>query len=272
MAHDKLDGQVFTEFSDAFTHLLATKSLPSSPILKRSDVVLTLGSCFARNIFHALEARGIRCGHAPITEYINSPLANRLFLEYAFEKRPFANDAHAALFTDEYTAAMRQSLPLCTALVFTVGVALCPFHNDQLVLGLTKKDLKSGIHWRMTTTSENVAHLSSIISIVRKVVPHIKIILTVSPVPLAATMLEEPVLISDCTSKSILRAAVSEIMTLALPDVYYWPSFEAVRWIGSHMPFQMYGTDDGNPRHVGRHYIQTIVDSFIQKYFEPINA
>jgi hypothetical protein len=57
--------------------------------------------------------------------------------------------------------------------------------------------------------------------------PGIRIILTVSPVPLTATYGNEHVLVSTTHSKAILRAACSAMISRH-PHVYYFPAYEIV--------------------------------------------
>jgi hypothetical protein len=44
--------------------------------------------------------------------------------------------------------------------------------------------------------------------------------------------------------------------------VRYWPSFEVVRWVGSHLG-PVFGAEDGQPRHVSNFVVDAIVRNFI---------
>lgn len=63
--------------------------------------------------------------------------------------------------------------------------------------------------------------------LLRRINPRIKFIITVSPVPLAATATEEHVLTATTYSKSVLRAAAGEIVRRCA-DVDYFPSYELI--------------------------------------------
>lgn len=85
--------------------------------------------------------------------------------------------------------------------------------------------------------------------------------LTVSPVPLIATYEDRHVLVSTVASKSILRAAVEEIIRRR-PDVAYFPSYEIIT--GPQARGQFYAPDlrevtEEGVAHVmslfGRHYL-----------------
>src|SRR5579871_3126794 len=76
------------------------------------------------------------------------------------------------------------------------------------------------------STSEVAADLQAFVAELRDINPRAKVILTVSPVPLAATAEDRHVLVSTVLSKSILRAAAGEASTL--PGVAYFPSYEII--------------------------------------------
>ena len=101
------------------------------------------------------------------------------------------------------------------------------------------------------------------------------IIFTVSPVPLGATWRNDAAIISDCISKSILRASVDSVMRKNYPGLYDWPSFEIVKTFGAHMHKTTYtdfiGGPDGKPimdsSHINDWTIQTIVSKFVEHVF-----
>ena len=98
----------------------------------------------------------------------------------------------------------------------------------------------------------------------------VKMVLTVSPVPLAGTTEFASAVIADCLSKSTLRLACHEVVTSeAAQGVVYWPSFEIVRWLGTHFgPSQppVFGVEDGNMRHVSSWLIDVIIDMFLEHW------
>ena len=70
--------------------------------------------------------------------------------------------------------------------------------------------------------------------------PNLRFILTVSPVPLAATATEDHVLVATTYSKAVLRAAAGALAT-EFADVDYFPSFEIVT--GSPSKASFYAPD-----------------------------
>ncbi len=76
-------------------------------------------------------------------------------------------------------------------------------------------------------TNEVRAQLEAFVTRLRGVNPKARVILTVSPVPLAATASGNHVLPATIYSKSALRAAAQEAAE-DLEGVYYFPSYEIV--------------------------------------------
>lgn len=58
--------------------------------------------------------------------------------------------------------------------------------------------------------------------------PDVRIFFSVSPVPLAATFTEKDVLIANTYSKSVLRAAVEQVVAEHAANVEYFPSYESI--------------------------------------------
>lgn len=61
----------------------------------------------------------------------------------------------------------------------------------------------------------------------RSVNPSARMLLTVSPVPLAATATDNHVLVATTYSKSVLRAVAGELAE-DIPDIHYFPSYEII--------------------------------------------
>lgn len=75
--------------------------------------------------------------------------------------------------------------------------------------------------------SDVVTDLAAWCDRLRALNPRVRVLLTVSPVPLAATYEDRHVLASTTYSKSVLRVAVDEV-TASRPWVDYFPSFEII--------------------------------------------
>lgn len=146
----------------------------------------------------------------------------------------FETEQELFVARDATLAAMRQGILEADVLIFTLGLteawsnastglvyASCP--------GTQAGQFDPNQHKFTNAGFANIkSDLISIRNILRSVNPEIKMLLTVSPVPLTATAASNAhVLVATVNSKSILRAAVGE-MTVEFEDVDYFPSYELV--------------------------------------------
>lgn len=81
--------------------------------------------------------------------------------------------------------------------------------------------------FRNLTVSDCIDDLNRALELIRGIAPKLKVILTVSPVPLTATASGNHVLAATTYSKSVLRAAAGDV-TNNTPNVDYFPSFELI--------------------------------------------
>lgn len=77
------------------------------------------------------------------------------------------------------------------------------------------------------SAAEVTADLKAFIVALRAVNPAVRVILTVSPVPLIATMADRHVLTATSYSKAVLRVAAEEV-SRSFPQVGYFPSYEII--------------------------------------------
>jgi hypothetical protein len=101
---------------------------------------------------------------------------------------------------------------------------------------INKNFNKKNIKFKNFSTNEIVVDLEKFIKNLRKINKKIKIILTVSPVPLIATVENRDVLISNTYSKSALRSA-AEFIENKYDFVTYFPSYEIITDIYSKYSF-----------------------------------
>lgn len=93
---------------------------------------------------------------------------------------------------------------------------------------------------------------------IRRLNPRIKVLLTVSPVPLTATMSGNHVLVATMESKSVLRAVAGSVKR-QLDFVDYFPSYEII----NATPFR--GTFfEANQRNVNRAGVDHVMNSFFR--------
>ena len=110
-----------------------------------------------------------------------------------------------------------------------------------------------------TSVADNIAALEELRAIALAARPGIKLIVTVSPVPMDTTFTGVDIFTANLRSKSVLRAAAAEFAS-AHDDVDYFPAYEIV--LGSSRP-AAYATDC---MHVRDGIVRTIIGKFISLY------
>lgn len=117
--------------------------------------------------------------------------------------------------------------------VFTLGLTETWQHTETglvfpsapgVVAGTYDPDQHSFVNLRFKEVLED---LTVAIELMRDFAPHIRVLLTVSPVPLTATATDQHILAATTYSKSVLRAAAEE-MALEHEFVEYFPSYEMI--------------------------------------------
>jgi hypothetical protein len=132
----------------------------------------------------------------------------------------------------QHFAAVRHAFETMDVLVFTLGLTECWEQEDDgcvypICPGTIAGTFDAARHvLRTLSVDDVVSDMQLFFDEVRSVNPGVKMVLTVSPVPLAATALDRHVLVSTIYSKSVLRVA-AEILSRH-PDVLYFPSYEIV--------------------------------------------
>lgn len=136
----------------------------------------------------------------------------------------------------QHFAAVRRAFSEMDVLVFTLGLTECWASREDgavypLCPGVAAGQFDPARHVLLNlSVPEVVADLRSFIDEVRQVNPRMRLILTVSPVPLAATAEPRHVLTATAYSKAVLRVAVEQLCEL--PQVYYFPAYEIVTAAG----------------------------------------
>lgn len=274
------------EFDDVYSlakDFVFTEHGPQEPVFDSSSQVLTMGSCFASELRNVLELNNKNSEYIQVPEGLNNSFAVRQYLEWvctgnrSSDAYWYDNDPSAGAYKWEPEQEQKDLLEYfkkVDGFVITLGLAE------------VWRDIETGgVFWRgvpeaafdpnrhecvTSTVEENVKNIRRIVQLIRKYAGKDKtIVFTLSPVPLNATFLGRPTIVSDCVSKSILRVALDKFFTGAkVPKAcYYWPSYEMVRWTGSHLDFPtLY--EDNTPRHVKRQIVDIIINNFISKFFK----
>jgi hypothetical protein len=164
-----------------------------------------------------------------------------------------------------FEAALARTLLEAEVFILTLGVnEVWYFKNDGTYLSRVPWRLMPALLGRkVLTVQENLAELQRLRDVWMPFNPKLRIIVTVSPVPLLATFRsrERNVVVASCHSKSVLRVA-AEAFAEANDNVTYFPAYEAVLY-GSRVPFR----DDG--RHVHPDAVQRVVAMFRETFCVP---
>jgi hypothetical protein len=176
-----------------------------------------------------------------------------------------------ALETDRaaHLAAVRRLLTESDVFIFTLGLTeVWCSRNDGSAFPLCPG---AGIgtfdpdryEYRNLSVAENVRYLEQFLEIAWSLNPGLRIILTVSPIPLVATIEPHHVIQSTVYSKSVLRVAAETIRS-ASPAVEYFAAYEMV---ASGYDGEDHFTADR--RDVREETVARVMDSFIRAFGTP---
>ena len=113
----------------------------------------------------------------------------------------------------------------------------------------------------VTNFADNLSNLEAIHALLKQFGHHdVRIIVTVSPVPLMATFSAEDVVVANTYSKSLLRAVAQE-WAAKYGNVHYFPSYEIVQNSDPRL------TWEEDRRHVKGEVVQHIMRLFLRNYF-----
>jgi hypothetical protein len=129
--------------------------------------------------------------------------------------------------------AAREALLKCEVFILTLGMnEIWYLKSDGSILTRMLWDMSPALFdRRVLTVEENVKELNRMLEVWRSHNPALKLIVTVSPVPLHATFQGEHthVIAATCHAKSTLRAAAEEFVR-ENRDVFYFPAYETVMY------------------------------------------
>jgi surfactin synthase thioesterase subunit len=144
---------------------------------------------------------------------------------------PSAEAVRAA--RDETLAAIRGAVGRAACLVFTLGLTEAWHDTDDGTVypvcpGTVRGTFDERRHvFRNATFAEVYRDLSAAVALARAASPDLRVVLTVSPVPLTATATGGHALVATTYSKSVLRAVAGQLAA-ELGYVDYFPSYELI--------------------------------------------
>ena len=223
---------------------------PSKPFIKKSDNIITIGSCFTGNISTFLRHNGFNVpilndeynGNVPTAsfsdEVFNTFILRQLFT-LLFDNDNEKNDEYE--FVNQHNQKMslsiertRQAFKKSNVFIITLGISEVWYNKKTGEVYKTAQsvgDYDPNIHdFRVTTVKENFDNLLYVIQLIRKYVKESSIIFTLSPVPLKATFRDVSCNVANTVSKSILRVALEDVLSKFSNEenVYYFPAYELI--------------------------------------------
>ena len=243
--------------------------------LDRKTKFFTMGSCFARNLSKSLKSSGYVSRHMEISEYINTTFANKVFVDWLSEARvsDAIRDRIMELLPEGWSKENTlQVIRDSDVFILTLGVAAAFFDRTtgEFVLprpsALNSRALAEKYLFRTASVKENVDNVLYLINFIRSIAPDIKVVVTVSPVPLLASFEYESAVQADCLSKSTMRLVAHEVVNNSnLSNILYWPSFEVFRWAASNAS-DYFAADDGAAWHVSEEKVAGTVRAFVDMF------
>jgi len=244
------------------------------------DPVLTIGSCFADMLGVQLKKNKFTVSHNPFGTLFN-PLSIHRALRYTiFHELPaehtylqhhdvFANYDFHSVFSglqrksvdDKIKEAIgfnHYFLKDCMFLIITYGTAMVYERNDtKEIVANCHKVPAHHFTKRLLQPGDIIKSFDSLYSELKAFNPHIKIILTVSPVRHTKETLE-----LNSVSKAILRLACHAISETYV-DIEYFPAYEIM--LDDLRDYRFYASDMIHPSEDAEKYIW---EKFIESYFD----
>jgi hypothetical protein len=232
----------------------------------KNDKVMSIGSCFAQHTSNFLQSKNynyllyeknythfsakygnvytIEQGKQLLERAINKDPEGEVWINYKIKKyidsfRPRIFDKGFSTVEEvkseriKHLESTLRAFKDCDVLIYTLGLTEGWKSKNtgqvfQIAPGVDGGSFDALLHESFNSSlSEVVDNLQIFISQVRSVNPKVKILISVSPVHLAATHTKSNVLIASIESKMKLRLATTEILKQN-NSVYYFPSLEYI--------------------------------------------
>lgn len=163
------------------------------------------------------------------------------------QQEGFASREELALDRAQHLRAVMRAFSEMDVFVFTLGLTECWYSKEDGAAfptcpGVIAGEFDEARHGFCNLEVDEVASdMLSFIETVRSFNPNFRMILTVSPVPLAATALDQHVLTATTYSKSVLRVAAAKVERTDPDAIAYFPSYEIIT--GAHAGGRYFADD-----------------------------
>jgi len=226
--------------------------------------VASIGTCFAEEFAHFMQARGMNYVRTEPDVFAASANWGRVYtipnllqiVRYSFEPDfpilversergwfdplrdyatpHFGSEEEAKNAVLRHRQASRVAFTQCEVAVITVGQnEAWSERSSRLIWGtIPPKDIlaarRSAYEVREFSLAENRAALDQALDALKRANPKIRFLLTVSPVPSFASFTDSDVVSRSFANKCLLRAVVDEAIAARPGEAFYFPSFEMV--------------------------------------------
>jgi hypothetical protein len=188
------------------------------------------------------------------------------------EPNGFSSRSEALADRRYHLSRVKKMFSEADVFIFTIGLTECWFHainghTYPSCPGTAKGKFDPEIHkFRNLRYTDVISDMNIVIRKLQMINPKIKVIITVSPVPLVATNTERNVLVASTYSKSVLRAVAGDLES-HFTNVDYFPSFEIINSVSS---FGQYLAT--NLREVSERGVRHVMTKFFESYYVSMDS
>jgi hypothetical protein len=268
-----------------FSEVMFEERINQLQTLKGSRSFITVGSCFARHISSHLSQMDLDSISYPIDEGSHSALALASLLKVceiscSYDEARYSTSSFSLenylmkKIGHKELLQLRGEIQRRDAIIITLGAQSylrCPktnkaflSHKDLAQLGFMQQPEIKPLLYIMNGL-EVYSSLKEALAIIRKISATIKIVLTVSPIPMRASNSPQfsNIIEADIASKSAALSAAKRIVTeKEFGNILYYPSYEMVRELSPwflEMPFM---SEDPSGRHPSNVLVQQALHLF----------
>lgn len=214
------------------------------PADRRQDFNYGIYSARYGNIYTARQLRQL------VVEALDGPVRNIVWqarggyvdaLRPQIEPEPYATVDLVRIHRERHIERVRSMLESVDLLIFTFGLTEAWEHVETGSVLPVVPGTRAGGHYnpdhyvfRNFTHAEVMADFLEVRDRLLALRPDVRFLLTVSPVPLVATVVDRHVQVSTIYSKSVLRAVAGELSD-RFENIDYFPSYEIITspWSGA---------------------------------------
>lgn len=252
--------------------------LPAQPFVTRETKITAFGSCFAANITRHLSGMGYDLSSERDPGIYVSRLSDGMVntaailgqFEWALENKTQPTDLWHGFKAEGYgydeDIRLRTRAIFLDTEFFVITLGLSEIWYDELSGGTFWRAVPESAFdprrhkFRVMSVAETKADIAKMHALIREHVPGAKILITVSPIPLAATFRPASCMTANAVSKAVIRAALDEFLREHGDELnetlFYFPSMEIVQFGFA----DSFGSD-------GRHPVSYVLDT-VMKTFE----